>query len=66
MKIKVYKHAMERWVPLDEIELFESAGWSQHAPQAKVVVIDEVIAMKAPAKNKGAAKTLDNAIEQGD
>ncbi len=66
MKIRVYKHQMERWVAFDELELFESAGWSQHAPQAKVVQVDEPITMKAPAKSKGAAKSLDNAIEQGD
>ena len=60
MKIRVYKHQMERWVQFDELEQFESAGWSQHPPST-VKQLDEQIVLKAPAKSKSAAKSLDNA-----
>jgi hypothetical protein len=66
MKIRIYKHQMQRWVWLDEIELYEAAGWSQQPPASNVVEIGEVVAMKAPAKSKGAAKPIDNAIHKGD
>jgi hypothetical protein len=66
MKIRVYKHAMERWVPLEEIDMFQAAGWSQHKPADKTVTLLDTVVLKAPAKSKGAAKSLDNAIDKGD
>ena len=75
MKVTMYKKGMTRQCQDYEVELLESAGWSQKdAKPAKekkveeaVVSIDETITLKPPAKSKGAAKeTLDNAINKGE
>lgn len=67
MKIKMTKHAMTRIVDSGSIELLESAGWVRENPQpANIVTAQDIIKLKAPAKSKGADKSPDNTIEQGD
>ena len=65
MKIKLNKKGMTRWCQPNELELMKSAGWSE-ATSAVKELIDAPIVLRQPAKSKGADKSLDNAIQQGD
>lgn len=66
MKVMMTKHAMTRLVDSGSIELLESAGWIRKDAKPATVVAEDVIKLKAPAKSKGADKSPDNTIEQGD
>lgn len=67
MKVKMFKHNMERWCQESEVELLESAGWKKQSNPAKEIKVEELIVLKPPVKSKGTAKqTLDNANQQGD
>ncbi len=64
MKIMMTKKGQTRWCQDHEQELLESAGWSR---EGSTKTVEEQIALKPPAKSKGAAKlSLDNANQQGD
>ena len=67
MKIELTKKGMTRWCQPNELEQMQSAGWSEANKSSPTVVQPEdVIVLKAPAKSKGADKSLDNANQQGD
>lgn len=67
MKIKMTKHQMTRWCQPSEVELLQSAGWSQADLPARLVKVEELVVLKPPVKSKGTAKqSLDNANQQGD
>ena len=63
MKIMMTKNGQTRWCQDHEQLLLESAGW-QRAGSTKTV--EETLSLKPPAKSKSAAKSLDNANQQGD
>ena len=64
MKILMTKKGQTRWCQDYEQELLESAGWTR---EGSTKTVEEPIALKPPAKSKGADKqTFDNAIQQGD
>jgi len=63
MKIELTKRGMTRWCQESELELMQSAGWQPTSSEPARVSIEEQIVLRPPAKSKGAAKSLDNAIE---
>jgi hypothetical protein len=68
MKIMMYKNGMERPAQPEQVEQFESAGWSQNKlkPAVNIVTVQDEIVLKPPVKSKSTAKTLDNANQQGE
>ena len=67
MKIELNKKGMTRYCQPNELELMKSAGWTEvNKSMPTTVQPEDVIVLKAPAKSKGADKSLDNANQQGD
>lgn len=67
MKIELTKKGMTRYCQPGEIEQMQAAGWQQVNGQSAVKeTAEEKIILRPPAKSKGADKSLDNAIQQGD
>ena len=67
MKIELTKKGMTRYCQPQEVEMMQSAGWAQtKVSTAQLKSVEEKIILRPPAKSKGAEKTLDNAIQQGD
>lgn len=63
MKIMMTKKGQTRWCQDSEQELLESAGWTR---EGSTKTVEEQLVLRPPAKSKGAAKSLDNANQQGD
>jgi hypothetical protein len=72
MKITMYKNGMSRPALPEDIERFESAGWSQ---DQSAVVDSGAVKLKAPKKKaekpadiepEAAQESLDNAINTGE
>ena len=71
MKIQLTKKGMTRWCQDSELELLTSAGWTLVDQKPNAVKTEQVTeqvtaVLRAPAKSKGADKSLDNANQQGD
>jgi hypothetical protein len=62
MKIRLTKGSQERYCQEQELELLESAGWTQDSLSQG----EEKIVLKPPVKSKGTDNSLDNAIHKGD
>jgi hypothetical protein len=66
MKIKMIKKGMERYCQESELELLQSAGWTQ-AADIKEQVREEVIRLKPPVKSKATVTAVEEAnINKGD
>jgi hypothetical protein len=66
MKIKMIKKGMERWCQESELELLQSAGWTQAADK-KEPAREEVIRLKPPVKSKATVTAVEEAnINKGD
>jgi hypothetical protein len=66
MKIKMTKKGMERWCQDYEIELLQSAGWTQAAGKTEQAR-EEVIRLKPPVKTKATVTAEEEAnINKGD
>jgi hypothetical protein len=61
----VYKQGMARLVAPGRVQEYLEAGWLTE-PATADKPADQVIKLKAPAKSKGADKSLDNAINTGE
>jgi hypothetical protein len=66
MKIKMIKKGMERYCQESQLELLQSAGWTQ-AADIKEQVREEVIRLKPPVKSKATVTAVEEAnINKGD
>jgi hypothetical protein len=65
MKITMYKQGQSRPAQPEQVEQFESAGWSQSNPE-QVKPREEVIRLKAPVKSKATVTAIEEANIQGD